>query len=389
MHILHVIMSLTASAGGPPRVALSMAAAHAAMGHNVSVLAYCSGGRDNTIVNMAPFDKSCAHVHLVLIPGPGRFERIFPSNARKELAGRIAMTDVLHVHGIWQASLAMAVSLAYRHGKRIVVTPHGMISDYGMHQRGLKKRLALLLYANRVLERADVVQVLTSNEALQLAKYVPSARTAIVPNAIDANDFTVLPDPSIFRERIGALKGAPYVIFLARLDIMKGLDRLIDGFALLAEENSDVQLVIAGPDFGARAEAERHVARLEISHRVQFVGELSGTDKFSALAGAACFCQPSRHEGFSISVIEAMACGTPVVVSPDMDVPGLTDNGGGIVTAPDPRSIAAALAQFVEDPARRASASTKARSLVLQRYNWAVVAKQIMGLYCGENSREH
>jgi glycosyltransferase involved in cell wall biosynthesis len=388
MKIVHVIASLEASVGGPPRVALSMAAAHAAMGHEVSVLAYGNSGRDGTIASMAPFDRTCAGVNVVLMPGPGLLERVYPRNARKELLCAIRLADVLHLHGIWETSLAMAASLAYQRRMRIVITPHGMIADYGMRKRAIKKRIALILYAKRVLGRADVVQALTSNEARQLAKYAPSAKTEIIPNAIDATDFAALPNPSIFRRRVSALKDAPYVIFLARLDFMKGLDRLIAGFALLAQRHSDVQLVIAGPNGDARADAERQVVTLGIFHRVHFVGELSGTDKFSALAGAVCFCQPSRHEGFSISVIEAMACGTPAVVSPDMDIPGLTDNGGGILTAPDPRSIAIALSQFVNDPLKRADASSKARSLVLKCYVWTVVAEQIMCLYRGEQAND-
>src|SRR5207249_2915920 len=107
-----------------------------------------------------------------------------------------------------------------------------------------------------------------------------------------------LPDRGTFHRDHPQLKNQPYILFLSRLHLQKGLDYLAEGFALLAKQNPDVRLVIAGPDFGARTEIHDQVRRLGVEERVHFIGPIYGKEKLELLTGATCFALTSRQEGF-------------------------------------------------------------------------------------------
>jgi len=381
MKIVHVLASLSTRAGGPPRVAMSIAAELAKAGHEVTVVAYEGDSRDSTVVNTASSHSGFDAVDIQTIPGPAAIERVLARQAQRMLEPLVNRSDVVHLHGVWETSLAAAASIARSQRKRIVVTPHGMLADYGMRLHSIKKHVALVIYARSVVESADAVHALTATEAGQIRKYAPNARTVVIPNAINPRDFSPQVNCDLFRTQHPNIAVDPYFLFLSRVDHMKGVDRLVDAFSHLSTRHPRAHLVIAGPDFGARAPAEARTLELKLGTRVHFVGELLGDEKTSALAGAICLCQPSRHEGFPVSVIEALACGSPVVVSSAVDIDGLVPTGAGIITSDRPEDIAAAMERFLVDTSLRQKASTAARQLVASSYTWPIVTTKILDIY--------
>src|SRR5207253_6602065 len=107
----------------------------------------------------------------------------------------------------------------------------------------------------------------------------------------------------------------PYILFLSRLHMKKGLDVLAEAFRTIAAKRSGVHLVVAGPDDGARADFVNRIEAAKLNDRVHLVGSLHGSEKWAALQGAACFVLPSRQEGFSVAILEALASRTSVVVT--------------------------------------------------------------------------
>ena len=135
----------------------------------------------------------------------------------------------------------------------------------------------------------------------------------------------------------------PFVLFVGRLHEQKGVDLLLAAFEIVARRHPTVRLVIAGPDYG--------VTLPPLHPRVVRVGPVYGRDKPAALADATVFCLPSRHEGFSLAVLEALACGLPVVISTECHFPEVAAAGAGVVTPLDPASIADGLLRVLGDPA--------------------------------------
>jgi glycosyltransferase involved in cell wall biosynthesis len=180
-----------------------------------------------------------------------------------------------------------------------------------------------------------------------------------------------------------ALGGRPYFLFLSRLHYKKGLDYLADAFAIVAARNSDVQLVVAGPDDGARADFEGRIAAAKLSDRIHVPGPIYGTEKLSAIAGAACFVLPSRQEGFSMAILEALACGVPAVVSAECHFPEVAEVGAGEVVPLEAAALAAAIGRVLADPDRRRKMGQAGRELVAVRFTWPRIAETSIETYRG------
>jgi glycosyltransferase involved in cell wall biosynthesis len=140
-------------------------------------------------------------------------------------------------------------------------------------------------------------------------------------------------------------------------------------------------LVVAGPDEGAKAAFEAQIANLGIADRVHLVGPIYGARKLSALRDCDCFCLPSRQEGFSLAVTEAMACEAPVVISTQCHFPEVKQAGAGIIVQLNAEAIAAALAAVLCDPAAARQMGRNGRELVVSRFTWPKVAEEMIDNY--------
>jgi glycosyltransferase involved in cell wall biosynthesis len=145
-------------------------------------------------------------------------------------------------------------------------------------------------------------------------------------------------DPATQREmfltRYSALRQRRFFLFLSRIHAKKGCDLLLEAFGRLAAQ-ADVDLVIAGPDEeGLRPQLEARAKRLGIERRVHWTGMLEGDLKWGALHAAEAFVLPSHQENFGVAVVEAMACGVPVLISDKVNIwPDIAHDEAGIVNS--------------------------------------------------------
>src|SRR5207237_6015303 len=140
----------------------------------------------------------------------------------------------------------------------------------------------------------------------------------------------------------------PIVIFLGRIHSGKGLELLIPAMAML--KRRDAMLVIAGPDGNFRAQADALIAQHRLAERVIFTGLVTGADRLAALADADLLALPSYHENFGLVVIEALACGTPVVVSDQVGLrPEITAQQVGALVPNDSAALAPELGRWLAD----------------------------------------
>lgn len=290
----------------------------------------------------------------------------------------VRRSDVVHVHGIWEPMLHQALRTAKHFGRVTVITPHGMISHYGMKKKPFKKAIALSSYVRRHLRSASLVHALTGTEAHEILHYAPNVNVRVVPNGVAADEFGGIHSRDTCAAIVPELESHPYVLFMARLDLMKGVDLLVRAFDHVRQSVPELRLILAGPDYGAETYCRELTRELGIERHVHFVGHIVGERKLALLAHAVCLVQPSRHEGFSLSLLEALASGTPVVVSTQVDLPGLAECRVGLFAEQNPRAVADAILHYARGNEPRALLTARSKELVRERYSWTKISRQLI-----------
>jgi glycosyltransferase involved in cell wall biosynthesis len=223
-----------------------------------------------------------------------------------------------------------------------------------------------------------MLHVTTAEEERLTADIAPGVARAVVPYGIHWRRFQQLPPPEAFRRRyLGGWPG-PVVLNLGRIAAKKGLDVLVRALA----DVPDARLVLAGPDDeGLRPSLERLAASTGVSDRVTFTGMLHAEERLAALAVADVWALPSHTENFGIAVVEAMAAGRTVVVSPGVNIaPDVAAADAGVVAVAEPRAWAATLASLLADAERREQFGVRAREFA-RRYDWSEVAPRWKSMY--------
>ena len=369
MRILHVIPTMDPNAGGPPLICTKLAIAQARLGHDVGVMAYQPppAGRDRIAAenaNTAGFDKLTLHE----LPPITNLERLTGRHAKVAADRLVPAVDAVHLHGVWEPQLLRAATAARRHGVPYLVLLNGMLLPWAMSRGTAKKRLALRLGRRAMLD-GGTLHFGSDDEATAARALGFTHPGVVIPNGAFPDQYADLPTTGTFRAAHPELGTDPYVLFVGRLHEQKGVDLLLAAFGIVAQQHPTARLVIAGPDYG--------VTLPPLPPRAIHVGPVYGRDKLAALADAACFCLPSRHEGFSLAVLEALACGIPVVISTECHFPEVATAGAGVVTPLDPPSIAAALLRVLADSSFR----DRTKPMIADRYHWMNVAAETIAAY--------
>ena len=380
MRILHVISGLDPENGGPTFALVGLAEAQRRAGLDVSVIATWQ------IKSGFPLAERlrAADVKVELIgQAHGKLSRHPDLAAAVDRA--VAGADVVHVHALWEEIQHQASRAAQRRGVPYVVTPHGMLAPWSLSQGGLVHRLGKRAYLawrlRKNLDRATAIHFTTPAERDLVAPMGLRAPSLIEPVGIDFSEFQTLPERGLFRAKHLALAGRPMVLFLSRLSPQKGLDVLIPA---MIRTNDDVFLVLAGPDYDNYGEQVRGwVSDLLLQDRVIFTGMLHGHERIEAFRDADLFVLPSHHENFGIVVAEAMAAGTPVVISREVNIwqEVVGAGAGAAVTRGDDRELSAELNRWLADAAMRTAAGEQAREFARVHYDWQNIANRWVGHY--------
>ncbi len=370
--ILHAIPGLDAAQGGTVTALMSMAVFQARAGLDVSVVATWTGEQPPRDTEQRLREAGAA-VHFI---GPARGPLLRHPDLAKTLDELISRADVVHVHGVWEEIQHRAATLARRRGVPYVVSPHGMLDPWSLSQKWLKKQVYLRLRLRRTLRRAAAVHFTDEVERDLAAPQTGGAPALVQPIGIDLSEFADVPPRGTFRSKYPVIGQRPMVLFMGRLHPKKAPDLLIDAFARAGA--NDTVLVLAGPDSdGYRAQLEAEVAARRISDRTVFTGMLRGADRVAALAEADVFALFSHQENFGLAVVEALACGTPVLISDQVNIHRkITAAGVGAVAPVRVPEMTSLLREWLTTESLRRGAATRARAFVRDNYDAVQVARR-------------
>jgi glycosyltransferase involved in cell wall biosynthesis len=196
-------------------------------------------------------------------------------------------------------------------------------------------------------------------------------------------DIPVSTNPALFLDRFAHLRGKRILLFLSRLHPKKGVDLLLPTWSQLASTFPEAHLVLAGPDFeDTRAGLERIVAANNLQDSVTFTGMLRDELKWSALAAAECFILPSHSEGLSVSILEALGMGLPVIVTSPCNMPEVREFQTGWLIPTTIPALTSAVEELLQNsPQTNQQIGSRGKDLIATRYTWTIVAQQMADFY--------
>jgi glycosyltransferase involved in cell wall biosynthesis len=380
LRILHYIPGIRLEQGGVVRAVLDWCAVFARRDHQMSLVAY--EGQD------IPRDWLGRHgkpgvPEAFVIPAPMPVGRQLAKAALTFLADVLDRTDVLHLHAPWLPGNRQLANLARLRGVPYVVTTHGMLDDWSMNQRSLKKWIYLKLIGRRFLNGAACIHCTADRELAQASKWFDNRSTRVIPYLVNLQQFETLPGPELGLELLPASQREQRkLLFLSRLHPKKGLDILIRALAILRERGERVVLMVAGTGEPAY---ERHLAELVnelgLKDHVLFLGLVTGKQKISLYQLADLFVLPTLQENFGLVLVEALASGTPVLTTNGTDIWRELEQAGGVIAPHTPGAIAQAAAHVLSDPTERAQRGQQGRAWVLKNLAVDPVSRQYEMLY--------
>ncbi len=310
VRILHLIASLDLHGGGPAEVVRLQGKAQAAMGHCVE-----AASADGEAVDVSSFSFP---VHRL---GPGN-GYAYSRRLAKWLKQNRSRFDVVLVHGLWQYPQQAAYTLLRGHVPYFVYT-HGMLDPW-FNQSFRMKHMKKLIYwhciGRRALDAAAAVLFTTDEELLRSSRsFFPYHWQAIVsPLGVEGPQSSV--DATEMYAKWPQLRDREYLLFFGRLHVKKGCDLLLKAFAR-SEAHTGRILVMAGPgELSYEQELQKLATSLGISKRVVWAGMVQGEQKWAMLQQADAFILPSHQENFAMAAVEAMCCGTPVLLSEQVQI---------------------------------------------------------------------
>ncbi|MHB2169121.1 glycosyltransferase [Alsobacter sp. R-9] len=373
MRILHVVPTYWPAVryGGPIVSVHGLAKAQVEKGHDVDVF---TTNVDGPGVVPLPTGEVCPKDGVrVTYFATELGRRIYRSPAMMSaLRSNLGGYDVVHVHSVFLWPTVAACRECIRQNRPFILSPRGMlVPDLIARKSRAIKTAWLWLYGALTVSSAAAIHATSVVEAEALASLGLSfRRIEVIPNGIDPDE------PKMFNSAGGEGRT---IVSIGRINWKKGLDRIIESLPLLV----DVKLIIAGNDEdGHQAVLESRCRELGVDHRVMFCGAVYGEEKWKLLAAADLFVAPSYSENFGNAVLEALTCGTPVVVTPEV---GLSDDilrsGSGLVVRGDPEALASAIAKLLSDHSQRRAMSRAARELAITHFSWSSVARKMDQAY--------
>lgn len=217
--------------------------------------------------------------------------------------------DIIHGQGIWLPIYHKMAKLCTRNNIPFIMTPRGALEPWCLREKACKKKLALLLYQKRDLQKAAAILTTAEMEAEHLRDLGITSPLAIIPNGIDTTNY---PCRSVLmKEHV-----KKQIVFISRIHYKKGIEFLIDAWEQLHTKYPDWTIKIAGNgEEDYITTLQKRITQKRLDHKIQILPPVFGDDKYKLYSESSLFVLPSFSENFGMVIAEAMSCGVPVITT--------------------------------------------------------------------------
>jgi glycosyltransferase involved in cell wall biosynthesis len=388
MKILHIVSSVNPLLGGVSEAIRFIASGLARFGITSDVV--CMDKHDDDFVSDKEF--------RVFAMGNGVTPWCYNKKLLPWILNNGAKYDAIIVHGLWQYQ-TYAVSEAKKNASlknvKLFVMPHGMLDPWFQKSKGRRLKAIrnviiwhlvekkIIKIANSLLFTCETEKILARQN---FEDYNPKNETVVglgiapppLPNTETTTQLNI---------KLGLEAGESYLLFLGRIDVKKGVDLLIQAYINIAKNTSlRKKLVIAGP--GIDSEFGQKIKQMcASSPDILFPGMLSGDLKWSAFYNCEAFILPSHQENFGISVVEALACGKPVLISNQVNIwKEIQVGGAGLVEQDTLQGVESLLSTwYLLGSADRKTMEQKAREVYQINYSIEQVSQRFKNILISED----
>ena len=307
------------------------------------------------------------------------YERFYlPRFSWRRILDIVGRADIIHLMGYWTFINALVYQASRSLGKPYVVCPAGALPLFG--RSVLMKGLYNLVLGRRMIRNAAGHIAITSDEAVQFSAYgIDRKQITVIPNGIGGDEFLRY-DETAFRQRHG-LASHPFILFMGRLNPIKGPDLLLRAFCALGVQRGEYRLVFAGPDEGMLPMLREIAASHQLQERILFTGYLGGADKASAYRASSFLAVPSRQEAMSIVALEAGIVGKPVLITDRCGFAEVALCRGGMMVPASVDGLRGGLEMMLNNPDELKTMGESLREYVTEHFTWGVISDKYIKLY--------
>lgn len=284
---------------------------------------------------------------------------------------RSGNSRILHNHSLWMMPNIYPAAAVRGTDCKLVISPRGTLSAWALaHSAWIKKPMWHALQG-KVMRKATAFHATSQGEYRELRDQGLRQPVAILPNGVDVGKAGIEP-----------VKKRKEVLFLSRIHPKKGIANLLQAWRDVAERHPDWQLIIAGPDELDHTREMKTLANKLGVERCAFPGPLYGADKQRAYRQSSLYVLPTYSENFGMTVAEALAAGTPAIVTKGAPWQGLEPEGAGWWIDIGAEPLAAALDEAFSLPVEALEQKgAAARDWMIRDFSWAKIGEDMAEFY--------
>jgi glycosyltransferase involved in cell wall biosynthesis len=219
-----------------------------------------------------------------------------------------------------------------------------------------------------------------TKEDILEAFHVKEEKVSVVHNGVRGSFRKLADSESVRQFRVARGLNQPFLLFVGNVKPHKNVPALLEAFALVHSRYRDLDLVFAGGDCLGNASLKELSEKLRISNRIRDLHQLEEPELVRAYNAAEAVILPSLYEGFGFPALEAMACGTPAIVSGGGALPEVVGDAAIVVEPANGESLANAIVSLLGDPKKRSVLIEKGTARAAD-FSWNKVGEQTLAIY--------
>ncbi len=387
MKVLHIIPSIAPIRGGPSQAVLQMVRELRKQGIEAEIATTNDNGPQRLDVPLNAwinYEQVPVRFFNRWSPRSSSFrEFAISASLTRWLGQEIQTYDFVHIHAIFSYPSIMGMAWARTKGVPYFVRPLGSLCHWSL-QQGYRKKQLYLQGCRMLLEDSQALHFTSESEYREVQSLALQTKSFVLPLGLNVAS-PLYQARTLLRQQLKLDSNQPVIAFLSRLHPKKGLEILLTALADLPHRN--FTLAIAGSGDSEYCQAlKRQVKDLSLQPQVHWLGFLTGAEKQALLEGADLFVLPSHSENFGISVLEAMASGLPVMLSPDVALSDFVQQHHlGWVVPLEPKcwteALSEALNLAIQSPQHWQRIRAQSRIISQQQFGWASISQKLIQHY--------